>query len=276
MAGFQSYDEVINALSVRLAGQSLQFNKLSSALGAMIPHSFWAMIGNPAAGGYGALGKTNGRVLTRATQGAIPYRLPSGGRTMHLVKGEATLIQGALGTLVLVDRIADVLLSHNEASGSLGGVDATSRLPLGGGAQLWIEVQSALSAASNTLTFGYTNQDGTPGRTTQSIVTTASQAANRSVNSVFFQPLQAGDSGIRTLDAVSLVSGAGTGQIAACLVRPLARFPLPLSASTTSRDFVMELPSLPQIFDESCLALLYVGSSTSAPIVEGELLIADN
>lgn len=276
MPGFSTVDAIVSRLSVDLAGQRLLIHKTGSTMVASTPHSLWAATGLPSAGGYGSVGKANGRVLTSSTTGALSYSNPSAPNTMHLLKSELTLVAGSVGTIIVVDRIADVLLAHAEATGSITGVDATSRLPSGAGCQLWLEVQTALSAASNTWTFGYTNQAGTSSRTTGSIVTVASAIVNRSPTAALWQPLQAGDTGIRTLDSITLVSGTATGQICAALVRPLATIPLPTLGLSTARDHVMELPQLERVRDNSCIQLIYVPNTTTALTVAGELLICDN
>ena len=276
MPGFSTVDAIVSRLSVDLAGQRLLIHKTGTTMVASTPHSLWAGTGLPSAGGYGSVGKANGRVLTSSSAGALAYSNPTAPNTLHLLKSEISLIAGSVGTLVIVDRIADVLIAHSEATGSITGCDATSRLPSGAGCQLWLEVQSALSAASNTLTFGYTNQAGTAGRTTGSIVTVASAIVNRSPTAALWQPLQAGDTGIRSLDSVTLVSGTATGQIAAALVRPLATIPLPTLGLSTARDHVMELPQLERLRDNSCICLLYIPNTTTALTVAGELLVCDN
>lgn len=174
------------------------------------------------------------------------------------------------GTLILVDRIADCLVAHAEASGNFTGtgIDATSRLPAQAagaeGAQIFVYVTSALSGASNTITYGYTNQAGTGSRTTGNLVTVASAVANRSVNAGLFVPLQAGDTGVRSIESMTLASGSATGTICVCLVRPLLYIPIPIAGIEVTRDMVTETCGVPRIYDDSCLDWILIPSGAAA------------
>lgn len=281
MAGFSSVDEVVNAWSVNGKGQRLFFNKVAAAASsAAIPQTLWTATGLPAAGAYGTQGRANGRVLTDATAGAFAYGNAGAGESMHLTSlGASTITTNGTGSFILVDRIADCLLALNDAGGSITGLDATSRLNAttapGDGCMLWLEVQSTLGTAT-TLSFTYTNQLGAGSHSTGNIVSTASQATSKSINSSLWQPLQAGDSGIRSIESVTLVAGSGSGSYAACLVRPLAMIPIPTAEVYVERDFVVEIPNLPKLFDDSCLSLIWVPTASVTATFFGEARICAN
>ncbi len=278
MTGFATVDAIETAMRT-CASQFVAYSKQhSSGVSLGIPLGFWqGTIGSPTTGTNGTLGKANGRVTTSANVGAMRFNDAPSGQTTHLVgmTGRGNLVSG---TLILVDRISDVQLAHAEATGAITGVDATSRLATGEGAQLWIDVSSALSAASNTLTFDYTDQDGNAGST--AVVTTASAVVGRSVNSRLWQPLAAGDAGVRTVTNVTLTAGTATGSINLCLVRPLAYAPVSVSSATATvtseRAFVGETAILPRIYDSACLMMIFVPASTNAgqPTVHSMLRLA--
>jgi hypothetical protein len=287
MAGFPTVDSVVNAWSVNRKGQKLFFNKVMPSVSvANTPHTLWTATGLPGAGAYGSVGKANGRVCYGAqsgsfTAGAFRYQNATSPATQHLISlGGTSITSSGTGTLILVDRVSDCLLAHAETTGSITGVTATSRLESittpGDGCQIWCEVQTGFSAASNTITFTYTNQLGTGSRTTQNMVTVASAIAGRSVNANLWQGLQAGDTGVRSIESLTLVSGTATGQYAVCLVRPLASIPMPAVAQYVERDFVVELPNLEKIFDDSCLQLIYVPTAAVTATLFGEIRIASN
>lgn len=278
MSGFSGYDAVINAWTVNATGQKLYFSKVSATAGvANIAMDMWKATGMPAAGAYGTVGKANGRVTTSSTTGAMPFTNGAGGTTTHILAMEANVITAsATGSFILCDFVADVLLDYSETTGSITGCDATSRLPAAGGAQLWLPVVTGFSAAANTWTFGYTNSAGTASRVTPTITGVASRAADKSATAGLWVPLQAGDSGIRTLDAITHSTGAGTGQFAAKLVRPLGTIPIGTIGLTTARDFVVELPNMERIYDSSCLGLIWCATGTQTPTFFGEVRIASN
>ena len=254
-------------------GQDLQVHKLVPTVGvANTPHSLWAGGGIPAAGTYGSTGKANCRLLTSASTGAYPYANAASGTQYLLRAGMNPLATTAQGTIYLVDRISDCAIAHAEATGSFSGgpgkIDATSRLPAASAnaeaCQIWVYVTGALSAASNTINFTYTNQAGTGSRTSANMVTVASAVANRSVNANLFVGLAAGDTGVRSIESMTLVSGSATGTIVVCLVRILARIPIPVADGHVERDMVGETPAVKSLYDDTCFDWILTPSGAAA------------
>ena len=104
------------------------------------------------------------------------------------------------------------------------------RYATGSGVQIMAVSQSA-SSAVGTFTVSYTNQDGTSGRTSQPTYTKVvsgggtlvSSTTNAVSGSQPFIQLQAGDSGVRSIESVNF-SAAGGGLMALVLVKPLLHF----------------------------------------------------
>lgn len=280
MPGFANLDEIISAVSVSLRGQTLFFNKrLAATSVANVPHTTWTATGNPAAGANPTLGMAGAVVVTSATTGAMPFTNPTGGRTMHALSMSALSTVGGTGSVILVDRIAHAQINNNQGTASFSPIiDATSRLGTGEGCMGFMEVTGALSAAANTRTFTYTNQAGSSPRTTPNIVTVASAVVGRVPYADFvWIPLQAGDTGIRSIQSTTLVSGTATGSYNIVLVNPLAP-PMPLSAASllTDRDLVVDIPSLPLIRSDACLNWIWVPTSAAVATLHGEVRIAEN
>ncbi len=279
--GFSTVDAIVNAITVNSKMQRICFDKVAGAVTvANIPHSLWTALGNPTLGAYPAAGVGNGRVLTSATAGAMIYGNATGPATMHLITaGLTSKVASSLGTFILCDRITDINLVYNQGASALTGVDATSRLAAttapGDGGQLWCEVSTALGTAV-TKTFTYTDQLGNTGHTTGSFLTTASAIVNRSPNAKLWQTLAAGDTGLRSLDTVASTSGGSAGNIAYSIVRPLATIPVPVVSVYSERDFVVEMPNIPKLYDSSCLFFLYVPTAAVTPSIFGELRICEN
>lgn len=263
-------------------GQNIIVSKAVPSVGvANVPHSLWAGAGHPAATGtYGTTGKANGRVLTSASTGGTRYQNAPSDQMYIMGAGMAPGAATCLGTAYLVDRISDCAIAHAEASGSITGLDATSRLPgaaaTAEGCMIWVYVSGALSAASNTFTLTYTNQAGTGSRTTANIVTVASAIVNRSCNANMFVELQAGDTGVRSVDSITAVSGAGTGTLVVCLVRVLARINIPLLATAIEKNYITEMPGWKAIYDDTCFdwILAPVGAAANGTIMNASLLLA--
>jgi len=238
-------------------GQIIPFYKGSTGTpSAYTPHSLWLADGQPTTGTLPTFGLSNGRLCKRTSGiGGIGFYPAPAGKTNYLISAGV----GNTSTLTnfyIFDRIADCYTSHT-GTGAVTGLDATSRLPPGQGAQIWIEVINNLSAASNTLFFTYTNQDGVT-KTTPDFTTTASSTAGRAVNnSRMFVPLAAGDKGVRTITNVGLRTGTATGNICICLVRPLVSILSHGVCMISDHDLLLQHPQCQRLYDESCLMTVW-------------------
>jgi hypothetical protein len=277
MAGFSSVDSVINAVSNNNKLQKVMFNKLMrSTTVAATPHTLWLGSGYPGSGVAPVGGYAGGSTLGSATPGALYLKnTTTGSTTNHLVSFGGTA--SAAGVLYLCDRLAHCGLAHAQASGSFSPVlDGTGRLASGEGAMMMLEVTTALSAASNSINITYTNQDGVT-KTTPNIATVASAVIDRvPYASYTFIPLAAGDRGVRTIVNYTLASGTATGSYNLVLTKPIAQIPITSAQLWSDRDFVVELPSLPRIYDNSCLYFIYVPATAATHWLLGEVRVAEN
>jgi hypothetical protein len=285
LSGFATVKAVEAAFRTCRHQRCAIYKPVPTGMAANAWFSWWKSAGFPAAGASPTTGPANGRVCTQALAGAIPYANAPAGETLHLANFGAQFAgSGTPGaSILLVDRIADVNLDQTTGVGAITGVDATSRLEAVGGpesgAQIFLESDAAQPATSNTWNITYTNQAGTAGRVTPNFSSLASVTASRALQSNFdpFVPLQAGDSGVRSIQTVTLVSGTTTGLYNLCLVRPLVIMPatgaIPLFIE---RDFVLEFTSMPRIFDDSCLQLLGWVSSGAVATVYGDLRLVSS
>jgi hypothetical protein len=81
-----------------------------------------------------------------------------------------------------------------------------------------------------------------------------------------YLPLQAGDVGVRRVTQYRLSTAYGSAQAGALIMcKPLATIPIVTAAVAGERSMVMQLPSLPRIYDGACLGLLFFpGAATAA------------
>lgn len=283
MAQIPSRDRLVN----QQVAQMVQTCYFSKALPSTATAYWWQDIWNgsttsiPVQGTFGTTGKANGRLLTRASTGALVYPgNAANGSTLHLLAASLSpqTSSSSATDIVLYDRICDVTLAYNEASGAITGMDATSRLPVGGGAQLMVTVASTLQATSNVVRFGYTANDGTSGRVTADITcSNTGLAVGKSVNGQKFQTLQNGDLGIRTLDSFTFVSGTGTtGTINVALVREIGYLPGQVLGHCQPRDFFFNSPSQPRIYDDSCVSMVLLPTSAAASRITGFIYLIEN
>ncbi|MCC6178792.1 MAG: hypothetical protein WAZ94_15350 [Phycisphaerales bacterium] len=258
-----------DALVAALAGaQKRGFRKASATSeGAGTWRSLWALAGQPGAGA--AAGSVNGAIPTSATTGAIPYTNPGGANLGYV--GRLSAQGSTAGTLILYDR-----LWHNSAL--VGNVTtlqsftqpALTRATTGDGVELWGEVYSAMGATGTVMTAIYTNQDGTGSRSAS-----YTQPANAlSVGQMVPFSLQAGDSGVRSVQSLQLSISTGTaGNFGLTLLRRLAEIPLTAAGVGGVLDFfglgggVLEA--------NSCLAMMVLCSATSTGEIQAGLSIIE-
>ena len=150
------------------------------------------------------------------------------------------------------------------------------RYPDGRGVQI-MPVVVAGHIGGGTFFARYTNQDGVPGRQTPqhimgaqivngTIITSAGPVANSRAP---FMALQAGDSGVRTVDSVVFEGVGDIGLISLVLVKQIAESYIREITSPHERDFSTDMGSLPIIEDDAYLNLLSlpVGTLSGAQIM---------
>jgi hypothetical protein len=209
---------------------------------------------------------------------------PGGTATKHLLSVGASLVAaaGAPWQAKLVDLIGYYKLTGTDVTGTgirtLTGTP-THRYGNGDGVQACIvSVTAPTAGGPNVSASSYTNAGGTATRAFQgspSCGAAADAYATRVLHSGNaagrygpFLPLQGGDTGVRSIQSITLSGGTaytGSGVLAICLVKPLADISIPVAGMWSERDLVNQLASLPKIADGACLAwmLFSTGATTN-------------
>jgi hypothetical protein len=120
-------------------------------------------------------------------------------------------------------------------------------------------------------TVRYTNQDGVPNR-----VTTSAQLGTQVVNGTIatggvgasrfapFLPLQAGDTGVRSIEGVTFTGLPEVGLLTLVLVRPLGNISIRGIDAPVEVDFMLDRMSLPRVEDDAYLNFIaHAGGSLS-------------
>lgn len=122
----------------------------------------------------------------------------------------------------------------------------------------------AVSVAGRTggqsFTVNYTNQDGVSGRTSKpvrqgtsaalGVIVTSATASN--ANSCLFIPLQDGDTGVRSIEGVTML-GTDVGLFSIVLVKPLVSSVITEITAVTEQDYLLEGGSLVEIMPDAYL-----------------------
>jgi len=246
------------------------FKTSTTSEGAGTWHSLWALTGYPPAGSTPpAKTAGSGYIPTKSTTGAIPWTGPAGGSKTYL--GQLVASFATAGALIIYDRLwacsgFDTTLTTAQTVTTPGTVDRPDTT--GEGVEIWGEVYTAPGATTATWTASYTNTAGTAGRS----ATYTHPANAESIGQLFRFTLQAGDTGVQSVQSLTCSVSSGTaGNIGITLVRRIAMLPGPIVNVAQLADFFTlgggEIP------DNACLALAVQCSTTNTGNVLGQVSV---
>lgn len=227
-------------------------NPLTSVIGRLM--SLWRVSGQPEVGAVPGAAAT----CSKATTGSNGYTNAGAGKQMYIVNVGAC-ISTVASTLTILDRLA--------ACGNLSGIVATAqavntpaltRRADGVRNRIFLEWYTATGVTACSVTASYTNQDGTAGKTTTALALPASV----SIGSMFELPLAADDSGVKSVESVTLSVSTGTaGAFGVTLAAVLTTVPMPLANMAYTMD--AQGLALPPVEPDACLQYAVISTSTT-------------
>jgi hypothetical protein len=244
---------------------------LSGTLVAGRPFSYWANAGLPGVGAYD--NTLNGVVLSSASaqvNGQIHFSDP-GGNNAYLARLVATVTQP--GLLVLADRIwhnGGYTITSTSAQNS-----TTPTWPArdnagstnGDGILLCLDISAATGAGTPTITIAYTNQAGTGSRSATNLIPTVASSA---AGSSYWIGLQAGDTGVRSVQSLTLSATWTSGTMNLVAYRPLAMLEIPGALTPNAIDFLTG--GGPRLFAGTVPYLIFIPSTTTTSNAIGQLI----
>lgn len=123
-------------------------------------------------------------------------------------------------------------------------------------------------AITNT-TLSYTNQAGTAGRT----ATMSSFPATAVAGTVVWFQLQAGDSGVRSIQSVTLGTSYGGGAISLIVARPLSVAGVAAANLPAYGSLLTVNPSGIPLYSGTCMLPFYISSATTATTSNGMVIV---
>lgn len=172
------------------------------------------------------------------------------------------------GTYLVCDR-----LSHQGGLSGTVTTAQTTNLPTaaltrytsGVGVMIGLTIYTAIGTTASAVTASYTNQAGTSGQTTASVVmgSTGFNAANRMI----FLPLASGDTGVQAVASVTLNPSTVTaGNFGVTLFKPLYTIIADDMSGQTITSFTggNSFGGIPEILDNACLFLICLSNSTNS------------
>jgi len=285
--GYSSLDDLVNQISTNGKFGRIDYNKTTAVAGVA---GTWTDLGTATgsvpASTYAGTSLTYVPTDDTWSEGAVWHGGNVSTATKHFLNAGASIFAaaGAPWILMCVDQVGYVPITGADVTGTgartitMTALDSGARWPNGVGLRAYFSTEVAPTAGGPNLTaMTYTNQAGTAGKSIGVTVGFAAtpvtgmvpHSGNAATRYAPFLPLAVGDYGIRDLEAFTLSTGTaytGSGQLVLHLVKPLWSIPIPASGIYSERDFVNQLPSLPNIPDAACLKFLVfqTGATTSA------------
>lgn len=269
MGAFQDLHELVNRLSGGNSGnpQFLDMHKEPRVAGAASATpivgqaiSLWEYEGQPS---HGAVPPTSASYPTRATQGAWAQTNATGGRELWMPSVGASCI--AQGRLVLYDRLGHVSgLSGTVTTAQTVNLSAVTagRYTTGDGVWAAAEIYTQIGATATTIAMNYTNQAGTSGIVSPTVVFGATN--NREAQRLKRLSTAANDTGVQAVASVTVTATTGTaGNFGIVLGRTLAVFNISMPQGGDVRSFLAG--PLSKIEVDGCLAWYFVPTTVTVP-----------
>lgn len=243
------------------------------------PHSLWYLGGIPGAGSMDST--TSGGVALSSSSanvaGQLPHTDPVSG-TAYV--GRLSAAAGQAGTLLLCDRLwhgsdvigGTVISVTSTAAQTLTSVPAwpardNAGSTNGDGVLIGVEVYSALGAGTPTITMSYTNQAGASGK---SAVNIDSVVASSAIGAFYRMGLASGDTGVRSIQSLTLSATMTSGNFGLVAYRVLA------SLELTSANIPNAIDALTAGFQKlpnGCVPFfLFIPSTTTAVNIGGSFV----
>lgn len=279
--GFTSIDDLVSSITSGKFHRN-DWNKITGAAAYVAGrwYDFSSLNGNPVANAYAGTALAWTTCDESTGNGTQIFGMRHGGdvstETKHVLNGSAitTVATGVPGQMMLVDMQGYYPgISMNSATAQTFTGSPSLRYANGEGIRAFLTIVTTSGATAHNVNISYTDQGGTAGNTlpvtvscTASAITPHITHAGTAANNYGpFLPLANGDYGMQSVQSLTLSAASGAGTAALVLCKPLLTIPLVTATVASERDFLNQLPSLPNIVDGACLTWLYfTGAATGA------------
>jgi hypothetical protein len=278
---FTSIDDLVNSITSGKFNR-IDFNKITG--GAAYAAGRWydmsPLAGTPIANAWAGTALNWVTCNESAGNGTQIFGMRHGGDvtpdTKHVLNGSAitSVTTGVPAQLMLVDMqgyYPGINMNSATAQNMVG--TPTLRYTNGEGVRAYLVITATAGATAHNIAMSYTDQAGNTGNTlpvtvsctASAIVPHITHSGTAANNYGPFLPLASGDTGIRSVQSVTISAASGSGTAALVLAKPLLTIPLTTASVASERDFLNQLPSLPEVKDGACLTWLYfAGAATAA------------
>lgn len=232
------------------------------------PFNPWYLAGIPGAASAPAPGIAGAALTSYAGQ----LNIPAASGNTHLARFSAVSHANA-GILILADRLwhnSGISVTTTTAQ-TVNSVTWPARdangLTDGEGVYIGLEIVTATGSGAATPSISYTNSAGTSGKTSTTVDT---YAATSAAGMFFRLGLAAGDTGVRSIQSVTLGVSMTSGSISLVAYRILAMLELPFAAIPNALD-ALSL-GMPRCYDNTVPFLLFMPQGTTTTQLTGSLV----
>lgn len=267
MSAPASFSDVLRLLG---AAQRIPMQWVSVTTVAQSFFSQWRVAGQPGPAPLPPAGA--GEIPTIASSGATPIVNAAAGRRLYLA-GFGLAAHQQVGVTVY-DR-----LWHNSGLSGTSVATQTINSPsvnrpdgTGEGVELWMEVNTGIGNTIQNATASYTNSQGVAGR---SATISLGGASIKEIGRMARFQLQAGDSGVRSVQNIILAGSTGTaGDFGLVLLSRL--LDCPLASGDNYRNVDATATGLPPIPANACLACMTLAATTTTGFMSCELVVVES
>lgn len=234
----------------------------------------WRNLGNlaglPGAWTLGTPGMAGAAVSGNALGGALPFENPSAGNA-YLAQLAISVGANIVGVLLYdllwyqsgIVETTTTAQTINSVAWPARSRDGTSN---GAGVEIWMHCTTATTntAAITNTTYSYTNQAGTSGRSAGLVFAWPATAV---AGTMVPFGLQGSDTGVRSVQSVTLGTSYGGGQVELIALRSICFIPFVGATSGALLDWAQL--GLPQLYNDSALYMAVLLSGTAAGITVG-------
>lgn len=206
---------------------------------------------------------TTAVACNKSTIGALNADINDSSGSNRLLVAGATVANhfGEYPSFLLIDRLSHQGgLTSNIASAQTTNLPtaALTRYTNGVGVMIAITIYSQIGTGQGTITATYTNQAGTGSRVTPAVLFPRTSVTGRSAPQVTLLPLQQGDTGVRSVQSVTLSANNGNGTFGVTLFKPLAVFSRNTYVNFNQANFLEghSCGGIPEVLDNACLTVM--------------------
>lgn len=221
----------------------------------------WGLMATPAVIG------SSGTLHVDSDAGFPAFSNPTGGELTYL--GLAAPSVQTVGSLLIYDRVwsCSGMSGTSAVAQNIISFPALTRPDSSGtGLQMFAEIYTQIGATGTTITASYTNSANTSGRTT--VAQSIGNTGLREVHRMIPMPLQAGDTGVKSIASATLAATTGTaGDFGLTLGKLIAV--LPCTVAGANPPFDWSQLGLPPVSDDAALNFILQASTTSSGLMYG-------